>query len=318
MISTLLLFYLASAFGILLSTAQPTSVLSASNGVLASCNSPKQAECPESRPFYMIAHRILRKKSLEDALKHGANALEIDMTAWDEGWWADHDGDLDVRGDPARDLFENIVEEQQAGNAITFVWLDIKNPDQYDSEDPNTRHSSVAGLRDLARELLQPAGIRVLYGYILSANSKTYPSIRDGLNGNEAINLDGDPKSSLHDFEDGGPANVAQRVSSYGSSELSQDFGNCTEESYYTCTELRQAVESRKFGKVFGWTLAAGQAEYVEYELGNAGVDGIIYGFKRDDFYDEPDTRAAASDILQWVNEHPDRYFIATNNDPPW
>ncbi|KAL8765860.1 MAG: hypothetical protein Q9203_006271 [Teloschistes exilis] len=145
---------------------------------------------PTARPFYVIAHRVLTSGEIDDALRDGANAVEIDMTAYKEGWWADHDHAANSWGDSALDIFHHIAQERQNGKSITFFWLDIKSPDWCDPDDPKWQHCSVGGLRDLARQILQPVGVRVLYGYILGANSKTYTFIRDGLNSNEAIKLD--------------------------------------------------------------------------------------------------------------------------------
>ncbi|KAL8772654.1 MAG: hypothetical protein Q9209_002315 [Squamulea sp. 1 TL-2023] len=270
------------------------------------------------RPVYLIAHRVLTSRGVDHALRNGANAIEMDMTAFKEGWWADHDHVENSWGDSAEDLFNKIAKERRYGNSITFVWLDIKNPDEYDPNDPERQHSSVRGLQDLARHILQPVGVRVLYGYVLGANSKTYPFIRDRLNSNEAINLDGNPKEALERFESKGPTDKSRRVSSYGDIKFSFEFGDCKEESYNTCTELRQAVDSEKFGMVFGWTSTKGDGEYVKKELETAGVDGIIYGLGTADYVDGADTRAAAIDIMDWVKSHSDQRFIATNKDIPW
>lgn len=266
----------------------------------------------------MIAHRVLTVKGVEDAIKTGANALEMDMTAFTEGWWADHDHTANSWGDSTKDLFHKIADERNGGADITFVWLDIKNPDWCDPSDPKWYDCSVGGLRDLARDVLQPAGVRVLYGYVLSANSKTYAYIRDDLNSNEAINLDGNPKKALERFESGGPADKSKRVSSYGDDDISFEFGTCQEDSYNTCTELRQAVNTGKFGKVFGWTSTAGDGDYVDKELGTAGVDGMIYGYAGKNFDDGEDTQAAAFDIRAWAKMHSDRRSIATKSNPPW
>lgn len=316
------LFRFIGTIALFISTACQLSIPSVSGHVLTNNVSPRSSltdqRAPQGRPFYIIAHRVLRVKGIDDALRNGANAFEIDMSAYEEGWWADHDHTTNSWGDSAADIFHKIATERQNGKSVTFVWLDIKSPDWCDPNDPEWQHCSVGGLRDLARQILQPAGVRVLYGYILGANSKTYPFIRDGLNSNEAINLDGNPKQALQRFENGGPVDKSRRVSSYGDDELPHEFGNCEEDSYYTCTELRQAVDSGNFGKVFGWTSTIGQSEYVRKELGTAGVDGIIYGFKGADYEDATDTRAAANDILDWVRSHPDRRFVASNDNPPW
>ncbi|KAL8807894.1 MAG: hypothetical protein Q9200_004481 [Gallowayella weberi] len=240
---------------------------------------PPPPRAVKARPFYLIAHHVLTSTGIEDAVHNGANAVEIDMTAYEEGWWADHDHGANSWGDSAKDIFNKIANERRNGKTITFVWLDIKNPDWCDPNDPKWQHCSVGGLRDLARQILQPAGVRVLYGYVFKASSKTYPFIRDGLNSNEAINLDGNPKQVLDLFQRNGPKDQSRRVSSYGDDDISFEFGTCQEDKYNTCTELRQAVASGKFGRVFGWTSTAGKGDYVRKELDTAGVDGIIYGF---------------------------------------
>ncbi|KAL9000019.1 MAG: hypothetical protein Q9169_001264 [Polycauliona sp. 2 TL-2023] len=283
-----------------------------------------EAQAPAPRPFYLIAHRVLTSKGVDAALRNGANALEIDMMPYKEGWWADHDHGNNTRGDPARDIFNKIAAERRKGQHITFVWLDIKKPDRCDPNDQEMKDKcSVRLLRQLARDILQKADIRVMYGYIIMANSTSYPFIRDGLNSNEAINLDGNPKEALQRFESGGPKDKRQRVSSYGNTELPQNFGNCKEEQNNTCTELRQAVDSAKFGKVFGWVSTIGQGDYVRKELEIAGVDGMIYGLKNADYADVEGTRAAAKDLYDWVNDHPasklsnyDSLFVTTPQLP--
>ncbi|KAL8919125.1 MAG: hypothetical protein Q9172_005129 [Xanthocarpia lactea] len=322
MVNTSQLYRFIGMIALFISTAHQLSISPLRDDGLTDGVGPRSNEAdqrpPGGRPFYLIAHRVLTSKGIDDALSHGANSIEIDMSAKEEGWWADHDNSGDSARDSANDIFHKIARERQSGKSITFVWLDIKTPDWCDPNDPKWYHCSVGGLRDLAREILQPAGVRVLYGYILGASSKTYPYIRDGLNSNEAINLDGNPKKALQRFESGGPEDRSQRISSYGYSDLPHEFGDCNEDSYYTCTELRQAVESGKFGQVFGWTATIGQEPYIKNELETAGVDGIIYGYKNADYDDATDTRAPASTILDWVRSNPDRRFIATNDNPPW
>ena len=280
-----------------------------------------EADSTGPRPFYMIGHRVLVKQGIYDAIKHGANAVEIDMTAdRDGGWWADHDNVPGSRGDAARTMFEAIAAARKAGKNITLVWLDLKNPDRCFPYDENLRYCSIFALRDLAREILEPLGIRVQYGFYRDTMmGNAWRIIRNNMTSNEALNVDGKTRDVIKAFENcAPPIQQPQRVMSNGLFHLRTLFGNCNEKDRYTCTELRQAVESRYFGKVFGWTSSKGQADLVDKLLGRAGVDGLIYGKPINMYKDDEECRAAAQDIIRWVQDHPDRAYFATNNDPPW
>lgn len=275
-----------------------------------------KASTTAAQPFYKIAHRVLVKQGVLDALKHGANAVEIDMTAWKKGWWADHDGTSSSAGDTAEAMISTIADQRRAGKTITFVWLDLKNPDHCDPDDSKWRHCSIDALRDLARKYLDPAGVRTLYGFY-AAEGKAYYSVRDNLSAAEGIDLNGQENEVRSPFEQG-PSDRAKKVMSYGYYNLPFEFGNCRESRYFTCTELRMGVKSQKYGKVFGWTSAHGQTYYVDKLLGEAGIDGLIYGFKATHYYDHDHTRTAAAEITNWVENHPNRRFLATNDHPPW
>ncbi|KAF9524790.1 hypothetical protein CPB83DRAFT_860701 [Crepidotus variabilis] len=268
------------------------------------------------RPFYAIAHRVLTVQGVSTALDHGANAMEMDVTPWRDGWWADHDGTPTSAGDTARIIFETIAKERKAGRTVTFVWLDIKSPEWCNPNDPKWRHCSIAGLRDLARELLEPVGVRVLYGFYSKAGD-AFKFISGDLNHNEAVNFNGE----LTEVQEGflhGPANTSRRVMSYGYFNLPFQFGNCREKRYYTCTELRQGVESAEFGKVFGWTSSGSRAKYVDKLLGEVGIDGLIFGHKVSYYRNDEESRAAARDIYHWLEDHKDRRYLATQQDAPW
>ena len=283
---------------------------------VAAPSSQVQSSTAAQRPIYAIAHMVLDTQGMKDALSNGANALEIDLTAW-KNWWADHDGTETSAGDTARTLFENVAKERNAGQNIPFVWLDIKNPDYCSTEDANC---GIKGLRDLSRELLEPAGVRVLYGFFHTETSSAYQFIADSLNDNEAVVLSGEA-GEVADMYDGVSFPVNQRIMDYGWTELEHEFGDCQEDGYYTCTELRQAADLRDqgiFGRVFGWTSTVNQGSLVGKLMGDAGVDGIIYGFHTTRYYDHPDIRAPADDITGWVSDHFDTHRMATNSDVPW
>ncbi|KAA8648495.1 hypothetical protein EYZ11_002024 [Aspergillus tanneri] len=271
---------------------------------------------PAQRPIYAIAHRVLRTEGLQAAISHGANALEVDLTAWYNGWWADHDGSIFRYGDPARKLFDEIAQQRQQGHDITFVWLDIKDPDYC-----RRGACSIEALRDLVRETLEPAGVRVLYGFFETEQSRGYKIIRDSLNSNEAIALSGRANAVLEWYENTGASiPVNQRIMDYGATQLNYDIGSCYEDRYYTCTELKQGSKARdqgKLGKVFGWTSAAGDLMLLHHLL-EVGGDGMIYGFGANEYKDDRRTKYAFQEITWIVSNHSDTLRMATANDAPW
>lgn len=292
-----------------------------SNGITFDYNARTNINGP--RPFYMISHRVLVKQGVHDALKHGANAVEIDMTAdvkTKEGWWADHDNTIGSRGDSARDMLEAIANARKQGKSINFVWLDLKNPDRCNTIDPKLRYCSILGLRDLAREILEPVGVRVLYGfYTATMTGRAFQIISGNLTTNEALNIDGKTADILKAFANLPlPIQQSQCVFSNGLFTLSIMFGNCYEKERYTCTECRQGVASQSFGKVFSWTASSGQADLVNELLGIAKIDGLIYGRLANMYDDGEDCRSTANDIKSWIQGHPEAIFLATNDQPPW
>lgn len=273
------------------------------------------AKAEDRRPIYAIAHMVITIQGMKDAIKNGANSFEIDLTASDK-WWADHDNSGDSAGDTAENLFKAVADEREAGMDIPFVWLDIKNPDECAGGDKNC---GIEKLRGMSREILEPAGVRVLYGFYRTENSHAYGVISKSLNDNEAVVLSGEADEVLEMYP-GSSVSKKQRIMDYGYTQLEVEFGNCKEDSYYTCTELRQAAGMRdqgEFGKVLSWTSTVGDSSIVADLLGKAGIDGIIYGFEVTPYYDHEDSRAAAKDITDWV-ANSDKHHMATNLDVPW
>ncbi|MEI5136240.1 hypothetical protein RB199_33535 [Streptomyces libani] len=74
----------------------------------------------EQRPTWAIAHRVLTTGGVTTALKNGANALEMDATAWRKGWWADHDGTLTSYGDTMSAMFDQVAKEHDDGRQVSF------------------------------------------------------------------------------------------------------------------------------------------------------------------------------------------------------
>ncbi|KAF4440826.1 Phospholipase D [Fusarium acutatum] len=231
------------------------------------------------KPFYAIAHRCNDISAVQRAVNDGANALEMDLfSEGKDGWWASHDGPS-KNGNRAKEMFDAVAAHRKAGKAITFVWLDLKNPDACDPGKPAEWGCSIAALRDLARQILEPQGVRVLYGFYGNENGNAYRLLQSGLTVNEALNVDGRSAPLQQFFNNKGPSDVPKRVASYGWMNLKEGFGDCTESGdvHLTCTQLRQEVISGKFGKVFSWTAVVDQVQLVQKLMG-VGIDGIIYG----------------------------------------
>lgn len=265
-----------------------------------------------TKPFYAIAHRVLTVDGVKDACTHGANAIEIDFTAWPSGWYADHDGSANSAGGTARDVLQAVADQRTAGKPVTFVWFDIKDADYCDADDPTWEHCSVIALRDLAREILQPVGVRALYGfYGTSGQYNAYSRIADGVNSNEAVNLDGSQSYAQQGFDSAGPAAYSQRIYSWGDDTISNDFAG-------KVSGLETAVTSGKFGKVFSWTTRQGDAQYVNQLLDPIKVDGIIYGHGGANYDDSDNVKSAFKDLTSAVNSNSGQYHLATSNDNPW
>ncbi|KAF5569978.1 phospholipase D, partial [Fusarium pseudoanthophilum] len=200
------------------------------------------------KPFYAIAHRCNDTGAVQRAVNDGANAIEMDLfSEGKDGWWASHDGPS-KNGNRAKEMFDNVAAHRKAGKPITFVWLDLKNPDVCDPGKPAEWSCSIAALRDLARQILEPQGVRVLYGFYGNENGNAYRLLQSGLTANEALNVDGRSAPPQQFFNNKGPSirSIQRRVASYGWMDFKEGFGDCTEsgDAHLICTQLRQEVAS--------------------------------------------------------------------------
>ncbi|KAK7698440.1 hypothetical protein SLS64_012561 [Diaporthe eres] len=265
------------------------------------------------KPFYAIAHRVLTVQGVKDAASHGANAIEIDFQPWSKtGWWADHDGEQNSAGGTARDVLQAVADQRRAGKPVTFVWFDIKNADWCNADDPKWVHCSVTALRDLAREILQPVGVRALYGfYGTNYKYNAYSRIANSLNSHEAVNLDGDLAWAQQGFDGAGPGDRSRRVYSWGDPTIRNGFAD-------RVADLTAAASSGKFAKVFSWTTAAGDSAYVKQLVESIKVDGIIYGYSGANYDNSAAVQTAFKDVNSAVKAASGQYYLATTNDNPW
>ncbi|MER5968194.1 phospholipase [Streptomyces sp. NPDC002055] len=284
----------------------------------------------EQRPTWAIAHRVLTTGGVTTALKNGANALEMDATAWRKGWWADHDGTLTSYGDTMSAMFDRVAKEHDSGRQVSFVWLDMKNPDWCDSNDPEWRHCSVAGLRDLARKKLESRGIRVLYGFYGTEGGSGWKTALGDLNSKEAVSYSGDYAQVRDGFAEHGP-NVpgSQRVMDNGKFNMALKFGSIREE----LEAGRKDRDAGKLAQTVGWTVGKGDEERATTLLdsadGRAAVDSLIYGNRMSCYpdgvsgpkgcgTDDSGVRESLSYITDYVKAHPDTRRMATSRDIPF
>lgn len=265
-----------------------------------------------AKPFYAIAHRVLTVQGVKDAASHGANAIEIDFQPWPSGWWADHDGTQNSAGGTARDVLQAVADQRRAGKPVTFVWFDIKSADWCDADDPKWVHCSVIGLRNLAREILQPVGVRALYGfYGTTYKYNTYSRIANNLNSNEAVNLDGNLAWAQQGFDSSGPGANNRRVYSWGDPTIRNGFES-------RVSDLKQAASSGKFAKIFSWTSASGDSAYVKRLVNEIKVDGIIYGYSGANYDNSASVKTALNDVTSAVQAASGQYYLATAANNPW
>ncbi|MFH9421467.1 phospholipase [Streptomyces sp. NPDC017529] len=285
------------------------------------------------RPTYAIAHRVLTADGVDTALRHGANAVEIDATAWKKGWWADHDGTLTSTGDPMETMLKRIAQRRAEGRNVNFVWLDIKNPDHCRSDDAKWRHCSVAALRDLARRTVEKQGVRVLYGFYGTEGGTGWKDVASGgLRPVEGVGLSGNAEDVAKTFADHG-SHIPEhhRVMDKGLFSIPLDVRRIA-------SELRAGSKARdreELASTAGWTVGKGDGKYVgkllaPYAAGGADADGLIYGSRAACYPDgtskwrggcgtgESAVKEALASLTDYVAAHPADRRMATNSDVPF
>ncbi|MEU2789543.1 phospholipase [Streptomyces sp. NPDC007100] len=318
------------ARGPLLAATGALTLLCAGTPAAAAATTPQHAA---PRPTYAIAHRVLTAGGVDTALRHGANAVEIDATAWKKGWRADHDGTPTSAGDPMETMLKRIAQRRAEGRNVNFVWLDIKNPDHCRSDAPKWRHCSVAALRDLARRTVEKQGVRVLYGFYGTEGGTGWKDVTSGgLRPVEGIGLSGNAADVAKTFADHGADILEkQRVMDKGLFSLSLNARTVT-------SELRAGAKARdrkELGSTAGWTAGTGDGKHVAkllapYASGGADADGLIYGLRAACYpdgtskwrggcgTDESSVKEALSSVTDYVAGHPADRRMATNRDVPF
>ncbi|WP_189959552.1 hypothetical protein [Streptomyces alanosinicus] len=254
-------------------------------GMLLNGLTAETAQAASSRPIWAIAHRVLEKKAVDAALNHGANALEIDMTAENGGpWWAQHDAGALGRGDKAADLFTYIGQQRSAGKNVSFVWLDMKTPNGCGTHIPSYNQCKVQALAEDARKLLEDKGIYVMYGFPqlsgVQPNKSGLRYMAQHLTDKEAISVSaGSGIKPYGEFDNA--FNVLKTVEQIPPDQRVIDSG------FFNpgLAKKQQILDGLKKGagyraennlaRVFGWT--AVYSSQVS-EMLDTGADGVIYG----------------------------------------
>lgn len=295
----------------------------------------------DQKPIFSIAHKILTVAQLEDALYDGANAIEVDLTAWREGdkgkgdkgaeasmWWMDHNGDGIEFGDPADVLLEAIGEKAGGQDGISFVMFDIKTPNHCE---PDEEGCGMETLVKMARDFVTSKGIRVVYGITTpdDASGTGFEYITQNLDDDTAVRITGKTEDVLDAYEDyGQDIPESKRIIDYGNAYLNAkdgppEFGDCeSDEGDDLCPLLVRAVKARDdglLGKVFAWTVGSsdGDGDKVNSLL-DKGIDGLVYGYGMAEYEDSEGTLTALGHINGWVGDHTDTAVHATQDDSPW
>lgn len=208
------------------------------------------------RPVYIINHRTNSEGDIEDALKEGANALEIDVQYGNGQWVVDHDGvflwstELDDWLDTAAEMAEEF------GEAFALIIFDIKTPVQ------------LMDLRNKARNKL-PAGLNRIFSVAEYSSRTALQAIDQGLRSYEgvAIDFDNDPVRVQSHFTGRGVTNFW-----YGNGICVPCLALNVRSSLVQATGLRDGGAGIK--KTYVWTL--GQKSSIADYFKNVKVDGVM------------------------------------------
>ncbi|PGG98020.1 hypothetical protein AJ79_09012 [Helicocarpus griseus UAMH5409] len=313
---------LCSAYLLLINIFLSISLVQAAPALVEKRNAAKHV--------YAIAHKVLTVEALEDAINDGANAIEVDLTAWKKGdktgtkkskWMMDHDGDGKNHGDTAEKVFKAVEKLVEDKRTVAFFEFDIKNPDHCEADED----CGIDALRKMARKYLQPHGVRTLYRF-QSKHTKTedFKRISADLNDDEAVTVSTATDGVLKAYKDAGKeVPKEKRIMDYGFTGLDKEtgFGTCKEKkSKKLCTQIVQAVKARddgKLAKVIAWTATSADTKRV-LKLLDKGLDGIVYGPGHKEYKSSKDTKAMLKAIKKWIHEHSDSHVFGGQRDAPW
>ncbi|MFD8479444.1 RICIN domain-containing protein [Kitasatospora sp. NPDC059673] len=280
------------------------------------------------RPIYAIAHNLNSVDRVGPALDAGYNAIEVDAAnhayggCFVDNWeWVACDvgnpasenvdsGNLDRKRVSA--IFDEMAAQRRAGRNLTLAWVDIKNPENRD----------LGTLKALARDKLVANGIQVIYEVTWDNDKRTlWDDLKRDLTPSEGVMVTGTYQDASIAFSyNGGGVTFQHRLVDDGSAIFATAVGTCDNEGSDKVAGLKQSTATRDAGYltgVFSWTIgsSSGAAACAARLLGEAGVDGLIAGYKFNDYQRSGDTDQAVKNITDWINAHTDRARLATTQD---
>lgn len=236
---------------------------------LAMLCSSKAAEAqvvkPGTRPLYVIAHRINSPAWIDEALKSGANGLEIDLRykASTKEWFVDHDVILPTSVKLADWLEAAVKAEKKYGKQWAVLFLDIKTAEAQDE------------LRKLIRAKL-PANLPLVFGCADYAKRDTLlPVFKNGsrLDGFSIDISDGDPTpQQVNDFY----SKNSIATGWYGTGLFVGGVGSKIDSSLIDAVKRRD--QKKEFKKVYTWTVE--KESTMDYYFRELKVDGMLVNLK--------------------------------------
>ncbi|KAL6853046.1 hypothetical protein ACO1O0_007597 [Amphichorda felina] len=294
---------------------------------------PSNIQARDQRVIYDVAHKVLRVDGLHAALDNGANAIEIDLTAYPNGndvdpapkWWIDHASGGKSLGDPA-DVLIPAIGDEGAGK-LAFVVFDIKTPQDCPVDD---EACGMAGVVNMARDL-NDKGIGVVYGFInpSAADKDGWRYVMKNIEHDTAVRITGLTPDVMQAYGDFGSAiPYEKRIIDYGNPDLYKEkpgFGECKRIDDYgddICPSLAHAVEERdngQIGPVMLWTVGSSDDDGKwTAEALDMGIDGVVYGYGHEEYKGDERNLKARGHITNWVDANGDKARMAGPDDRPW
>ncbi|MBW3085440.1 Phospholipase D [Austwickia sp. TVS 96-490-7B] len=266
------------------------------------------------KPIFAVEQRARYPKDIDEAIKNGANAIQIQVDAHRKhGWYATTARRGGRRGESVEGMLKHVAKLRQEGKTINFVWLDLRR-----AVPCKTDVCKASILRDLARTHVQKHGVRVIYGFNDGYGQRSWHALTQGLNDKEAISVHHYTSDALGIYaKHGKHIKPQQRIIDYGVEEI----GNCTTPNKTICYQLKQADAARKrgeLGQMIGWTTPFNPMQSVDIEVTKANVNILLAALPLTLSSNRKAHADPMRDINNWVKANPKEARMATQDDKPW